>query len=158
MDALLSAALNLKARAAQENAGRAAAYDDGTLRAAEHARELNRLMDVAALEDRLVKGPILVLPLAHTRYQFNPQTLKPLGIHGTVYPTMRLTDDWGSLEVEAGGALVNGDTKVAAVSALGMDAVALRGDGWRLGLKPGWVVKSGSREGDFLVSPVGTSP
>ncbi|BCT93158.1 hypothetical protein LYSHEL_21810 [Lysobacter helvus] len=158
LDQILSTALKLKSLERRTIAARTAQYDDGSLRATEETREQGRLAEIKTLEDRLVDGPVLKLPLARTKYQFNPQTLKPLGVHGTVYPTMRLTDAWGSLEVEDGGALVNGDTKVAFVSAAGIDAVALRGNGWKLVLNPGWKVASGPREGDYQVSPVAEAP
>jgi len=105
---------------------------------------------LAALKAKLVDGPVLTLPLRHSNYQFNPQTLQPLGDLGMIYPTMRLTDDWGVLEVED-GALVNQDAKVATVSAAGMEPSKLKGEGWRLALNKGWVVVPGARKGDVIV-------
>ena len=40
------------------------------------------------------------LPLARSRFQFNPQTLAALDGVGTVYPTLRLADVWGELVVD----------------------------------------------------------
>ena len=60
---------------------------------------------LAALKAKLVDGPVLRLPLGKFGYQFNPQTLQPLGDLGTVYPTMRLTDAWGTIDVENGAFL-----------------------------------------------------
>ena len=101
--------------------GRRPRYDDGTLRRFEVQRDQERQARLAAFKARLVDGPVLTLPLAKSNTQFNPQTLVPLAGLGTVYPTMRLTDDWGSLEVEHGGALVQGAAKQATVSAVGAD-------------------------------------
>ena len=50
----------------------------------------------------------MTLPLVKASYQFNPQTLQPLGVVGTVYPTLKLAADWGVLEVD-GGALLDHD-------------------------------------------------
>lgn len=151
LDELLSEALPL----ALPDAGieeRAARYDDGTLRASEVRRDVDRRARLASLKERLVDGPALILPLKHSNYQFNPQTLIPLEGFGIVYPTMRLTDDWGALEVEHGGALVRSKGEEARVSVKGANQTSSEGDGWRLTLKPGWRVQAGSRAGDLVVT------
>jgi len=115
-------------------------------------RDEERHARLASFKARLVDGPVLVLPLKNSNYQFNPQTLTPLDGYGTIYPTMRLTDDWGALEVENGGALVRDDASKATVLAKGADIAQLKGDGWRLSLNPGWTIQPGARKGDFTVA------
>jgi len=137
---------------------RARRYDDGTLRARETAREHDRQARLADLRARLVDGPVLVLPLAQSNFQFNPQTLVALDGVGTVYPSMRLTDVWGSLEVERGGALVRSTTRLATVPRVGPSADSGNGDGWRLQLKPGWAIVPGQRTGDLTVTHVDSAP
>jgi len=134
-------------------------YDrDGSLGRAEDAREQARAARVAAWRATLVDGPRLVLPLARTSYQFNPQTLATLDGIGTVYPSLRLTDAWGELVVvEGGAALVHADRKRAAVALpanrapLAGEVVA--GEGWTLTLAPGWTLVAGEREGDMTLAP-----
>ena len=94
---------------------------------------------------------MLLLPLRHAAYQFNPQSLTPLGALGTVYPTVRLECDWGVLEVASGGALFDKAMKTAAVSAVGVEPSKAAGEGWRLTLKTGWTVAPSSRKGDMIV-------
>lgn len=129
---------------------RAKAYDDGSLRTSEVKRDKQRRSRLADLKRRLVDGPRLLLPLVRSNYQFNPQTLIPLDPFGTVYPTMRLTDDWGALEVESGGALVGKDMHEASVSAPNQSSL-LTGDGWSLKLKSGWKIEPGNRAGDYVL-------
>ena len=149
-DQLLGSALRLPPPAFDTLKVREMAYDDGSLRASEVKRDHARQARLAALKARLMDGPVLTLPLHHSSYQFNPQTLQPLGDLGTVYPTLRLTDDWGVLEVED-GALVNPHAKVATVSAAGIDASKLKGAGWHLTLNKDWIVVPGTRKGDVVV-------
>ena len=153
-DELLGKALELEAPADGTLEQRTARYDDGTLRASEVRRDEQRRTRLAAFKARLVDGPVLSLPLDHSNYQFNPQTLVPLEGFGTIYPTMRLTDDWGSLEVERDGALVRHTPPIATVSAAGADPSGTSGDGWRLKLNPGWKVQRGERPGDLAVTRV----
>ena len=150
-DALLSSALRLTTSpSAAAVEARAVVYDDGTLRTGEVARDVEKQRHLATLRARFVDGPVLILPLQGASYQFNPQTLQPLGESGTVYPTLRLSADWGVLEVD-GGALLDPRRKVATVTAAGIDRASVRGDGWRLTLKAGWTVDAGTRAGDLIV-------
>ncbi|WP_250627199.1 hypothetical protein [Pinirhizobacter soli] len=153
LDQLLSAALKLPSPAFATLKAREAIYDDGTLRTHEVKREQAKIAHMAALKAKLVDGPVLTLPLKHSNYQFNPQTLQPLGDLGIVYPTMRLTDEWGALDVD-GDALVNQEKKVANVSAAGFDPSKLKGAGWSLTLNKGWIVVPGTRKGDVIVQKV----
>ena len=155
LDQMLAAAMRLPPANLATLSARAAAYDgDGTLRAAEVKRDATMKTQAAASKAKLVDGPVLVLPLKHSNYQFNPQTLRPLGEIGTIYPTMRLVDAWGVLE-EDGGALMAKDGKTVSVSAAGIDPSGLKGAGWTLTLKPGWTVTPGARGGDFTITGPG---
>jgi hypothetical protein len=153
LDELLASALRLPAPALAELAARASSYDDGTLRKRELARDEAKQQRLRALRAKLVEGPVLILPLDKVSYQFNPQTLQPLGDHGTVFPTARLSDAWGVLEVED-GALLDKKMTVARVSAAGLDASKHSGAGWRLTLKDGWTLRRGKRKGDWIVQPI----
>ncbi|HET6432351.1 hypothetical protein [Dyella sp.] len=150
LDQLLGEALRLPPPAFATLKARKAAYDDGTLRTSEVKRDEVRRAHLAELTAKLVDGPVLVLPLDHSSLQFNPQTLVPLGDLGTVYPTLRLDDDWGVLEVD-GDARVDQQAKIATVSAAGIGASDRHGHGWKLTLSPGWVVVPGARKGDLAV-------
>ncbi|HLZ73856.1 hypothetical protein [Phenylobacterium sp.] len=158
---LLQTALKLPDPAPTEAAvaARARLYDDGKLRAVEVAREAARQQRLAGYRAGLVEGPVLDLPLAKANRQFRPSTLVGLDDLGTVYPTLRLTDAWGVLEVTGGsGALLYKGFGRATVSLKGADATHLKGpslvgDGWSLDLKPGWSLRPGPRPGDLTLAP-----
>jgi hypothetical protein len=158
LDDLLQAALKLPEPAASGVRAREGAYEPA-LRPREVARDQARQAHLAELKATLVDGPVLLLPLAqlHASYQFNPQTLQPLGAAGIVYPSMKLSADWGSIEV-AQGALLDKAMTVAAVSAAGVSLAHPQGPGWTLALKPGWHLAAGARPGDFVVTQVPAAP
>jgi hypothetical protein len=151
-DQMLASAMRLPASAPGDVKARAAIYDDGPLRASEVKRDAARQGMLAALKAKLVDAPVLILPLKTASRQFNPQTLQPLGEYGTVFPTLRLVDAWGVLEVDD-GALLDTPLKSARVSAAGIAPSHLEGKGWRLTLTPGWTIAPGDRKGDLVARP-----
>jgi hypothetical protein len=88
--------------------------------------------------------------LAFSGTNFTSRNLQPLGDAGTIYPNMRITDNWGILEVK-NGALLKPDWRSVIVVAP-VNEKNLEGDGWSLELKPGWKLIFGNRKGDFTLS------
>jgi hypothetical protein len=131
---------------------RAQAYDGATLRSAEAEREKKRQRILAVNRAKFVDGPILIIPLHHVNIQFNPQTLQPLEKLGTVYPTMRISADWGVLEVSNGALLKSDWSTVSVVAPTIMGGATPKGDGWTLELKPNWKLVPGGRNGDFALA------
>lgn len=86
--------------------------------------------------------------------EFDPGNLVPLDSSGTVYPHIRVVDDWGVLEVTSRGALLKADfSEVALSQPNDITLPALAGDGWKLKLKPGWSIVPGARKGDLQLRP-----
>jgi hypothetical protein len=157
--ALLAEALHLDLATMPVDAleQRAARYDGATLLAAEKTRETQRERLVARYRKTLVDGPVLVLPLQHMQVQFDPRTLMPLGEAGTVYPSILVRDDWGSIQVDGGGLLASNWTSLTVSAPLdaGTTREKLDGNGWTLHLAPGWQLVPGARSGDYVLRPVG---
>jgi len=138
---------NVTAAAAE----RAKRYGGAALRSAEIEREKKRQEILAINQAKFIDGSVLVIPLHHMNIQFNPRSLQPLGKSGTVYPTMRISADWGVLEVQ-NGALMRPDWGAVTLVAPTETAGTLKGDGWILELKPNWKITPGTRSGDFTLS------
>jgi hypothetical protein len=132
---------------------RATQYDGATLRAAETEKETRRQQIVAGYRARFVDGPVLALQFRHMHVQFNPLNLQPLVDAGTVYPNVRISDDWGVLNAK-NGALIRSDWSAVIVAAPSANTgSSLKGEGWTLELKPGWKIVPGTRKGDFTLTP-----
>jgi hypothetical protein len=130
---------------------RAPTYDGAVLRSVEIEREKKRLEILAFNRAKFLDGSVLVIPLHHTNIQFNPQTLQPLDGAGTVYPTMHIVADWGTLQVQ-NGALLKSDWSAVSVAAPTEMGATLKGDGWTLELKPNWKVIPAERKGDYTLA------
>lgn len=141
---LLSAGANV---VAGDAAAAEARYGGAEIRADEERRAAVARAVAAAWTARLVDGPRLTLPFQSMQIAFNPGTLTALGDAGTVYPTLRVVDVWGILEV-TDGALIDPNWSGATVAAPA-SADAREGPGWTLRLNPGWELGPGDRPGDF---------
>lgn len=130
---------------------RALRYDGAALRVSETERDTQRQQVLAANREKFIDGPVLLLPFQHMKVQFNPSNLQPLGEHGTVYPTIRISDDWGVLEASDGALMKSDWSGVAVVAPKASVGSDLKGEGWTLQLKPGWRLVPGSREGDLVL-------
>jgi len=127
-------------------------YDGEALRAQERAREERHQKVLRDYEARLVDGPLLVIPLRKINVQFDPNEVQPLGEHGTVYPTLRVTDEWGALTASRGALVSAGWTKVSVPAPARLQSTPLEGDGWKLDLNPGWKLEPGTRAGDYTLA------
>jgi hypothetical protein len=156
-DAMLGQALGFVAKPDASGGklaeSRVARYEGNALLAAEAERDAKRQQVLAVNRGKFVDGPVLTLPFRHMNVQFNPQTLQPLGEAGTVYPTIRVTDDWGLIEGK-NGALMKPDWSALVVPApAARSGSSIVGDGWTLELKPGWTIVPGGRAGDYTLAP-----
>ena len=119
-------------------AERAKKYDGTALRAAESEREAKRLEQYAKHEQQYLRGPRIELALTSPKMAFDPRKITPLGEHGSIYGTIKLTDVWGELTATE-GCLVGKNWKRAVVSwDKSVETPPLTGPGWTLTLAPGW--------------------
>jgi len=142
---------NLKAEAEK----RSAKYGGDSLSASENERESRRQKRVEEHRARLVNGPILVLPLTDkVSYGFDPNNVESLDSLGTVYPTLRMSDAWGILEVTRGALMILEGPRVSRIQVPAPADPSKRrveGDGWTLELSEGWTLVPGSRNGDYSI-------
>lgn len=75
------------------------------LRAAETERETRRQQILAGYHARFIDGPLLTMQFRNMHVQFDPRNLQPRGDAGTVYPNLRICDDWGILDAKNGALL-----------------------------------------------------
>lgn len=108
----------------------------------EHESERRHAEQAKQWTATLIKGPVLRLPLIKMRIQFNPSNLFPLPSHGTVYPTLQIADEWGTLKTDSGG-LIDKSWSSVVLPASGQAAVTL---------KSGWSWHPGKRKGDLIAA------
>lgn len=140
---------DLKSHVAQ----RSLVYEGARLWASEKEKDDERRAVIQEYVDKFVNGPRLVLPLANMRMSFNPNELVPIGKHGTVYPTISLTDDWGVLKV-VNGALITSDFKSVIVGVPPDYSKATETTEWKLDSNKGWSIRQND-DGTFRIAKDG---
>jgi hypothetical protein len=121
-------------------------YNSAALRRSEIQRQETHDRQIAEYRKLLVDGPILEIPLKSMSMDFDPNKSVPLEGLGTVYPTIRVRDVWGSIDSSQGALMAANFRKLTV-------PLAARDIGWKLELKPGWKMAPGKRPGDFTIVP-----
>ena len=146
-----SLSIKLPENIKQEAARASVNYDGGALIASETERDNNRRRAIALYRAKLVDGPVLAISLRNMRMQFDPNNLQPFDSLGTVYPDIRIVDDWGILTASKGALMNPTFTRVTVSAPDNTGAQPLQGDGWTLKLNPGWTLSNGERKGDYVL-------
>ncbi len=115
-------------------------YDYENIAKKEKARENGRLEKITKFKTTFLKQPTLKLYFENMNISFDPRNITPLENFGTVYPTMRVTDNWGILSVKNGALLGSNWESVIVSAPTEISDEIVKGDGWTLELKNGWKV------------------
>jgi hypothetical protein len=97
--------------------------------------------------------PVLTINMESPNFSFEPEDIDYLDTLGTLYEKLRVSDNWGKLAVDNGGALLTNDLRMLRVSAKDFQAERnhISGAGWHLTLNEGWrAVPSG--DGSYIIS------
>ena len=133
---------------ATASAGR---YGGAEIRASEQKREQERQQRLAELRQRFVDGPVLVVPGGGSGMSDSRGAVVIPGI-GTVYfGPYRASGNWGTLEAEKGVLNATDGRSRRVAAPVRRDDGTFAGDGWTFKVAPGWVVREGSRQGDYEV-------
>jgi hypothetical protein len=84
--------------------------------------------------------PVVFLELESPYFDFEPEDIRSLDTLGMLYNSMRVSDNWGKLTVDAGGCLVSNNFKYLRITAKGFkeERNRITGEGWHLILNSDW--------------------
>jgi len=109
-------------------------YNGEQIEKEEQQREDNNLKLINEMTLKFIKSPHLEITFERMNVSFNPSLLIPLENYGTVYPTLRITDNWGILTVEDGALLSADWSKVTVTAPEENNNSSVKGKGWTLEL------------------------
>jgi len=126
-------------------------YDGKIIRAEETNRESIRQQQIETYRREFVDQPHLVIRFEQMHLSFDPTNVIPLDDNGNVYPTIRVTDNWGILDVKNGGLLSPRWDRITVSVPANIDGSSITGDGWTLQLNPGYSIAQDSTGNYSLV-------
>jgi hypothetical protein len=148
---LLGGAVPSPATAAVEQ--RALVYGEAALRITETERDVRTQAERARYRKLLVDGPTLtVSDVGKFLYTFDPNEVVTLPGFGTVFPASQISDQWGTLDVQRGGALLGPDRHSFHIAApANVEGPHVTGPGWTLDLAAGWRLVPAEKAGSFTL-------
>jgi len=89
---------------------------------------------------KYTERPVIFLELESPSFSFEPEDIDPVDTVGTIYETLRVSDNWGKLSINKGGCLVSSDLEIVRVPAKNIkrDKNHISGDGWHIILNNNW--------------------
>jgi hypothetical protein len=109
-----------------------------------NSEEEKRLSDIKERIHKLIstftEKPVVFIELESPYFDFEPEEIHSLDTLGTLYNSIRVSDNWGKLTVDKGGCLVSNSFKYLRITAKGYkaDKHRISGDGWHLILNNEW--------------------
>lgn len=104
----------------------------------EGEREQKQIALIKKLKKQFIEDCHLVINLEKMSISYHPGNIMPLDTFGTVYPNLRITDNWGILEVDSCGALVTNWKKVTISAPTQITDTLINGLGWKLKINAPW--------------------
>lgn len=133
-------------------------YDGRLIRAEETNRESIRREQVEIYRREFVTRPHTEIRFERMKLTFDPRNVIPLDDNGNVYPTIRVTDNWGILDVK-NGALMSPRWDMITVSVpTKIDGADVAGDGWTLKLDDRYAIVEDYATGNYILTRKKSGP
>ncbi len=142
LGAILAKAVDIQLPSPIDASKIAEKYGWDKLYAREKGLDHQRQARYLSYTEKFIAGPTIRIPVCEANFQFDPREVRVFPGHGQVYRQMRITDEWGILEVNRNGVLVSEDWTSLTISApadIGKQK-RISGNGWILQLSPGWKI------------------
>jgi hypothetical protein len=119
--------------------------NEETTRAEEKKERVN------AYKRAFIEQPHLEIKLEKMNISFDPRNIVPLEGYGNVYPTMRITDNWGILSVSGGALLGTNWDKVTVSEPLQIAPGSVSGNGWNLEVNKDYTLEKNKSDNNYFL-------
>jgi len=115
-------------------------YDVQAIRAEESELETMINDRTRKIITTFIEKPVVTITLESPNFSYEPEDINFLDSLGTLYEKLRVSDNWGKLTVDDGGALLANDLRTLRISArdIEIERNHIYGAGWHLMLNDGW--------------------
>jgi hypothetical protein len=98
---------------------------------------------------KFIEQPHLEIRFEKVSVSFDPRNIMPIEGFGTVYPTLRVSDNWGILTVSNGALLGANWDKISVSEPTHISKDKVAGDGWAIDLNSGYIVEKDSSDKNY---------
>ena len=102
----------------------------------EKNRELEQQAKLKEYRNKFLNNSVLILQVENPKVAFDPRNLIPMDSLGTVYPTIQIISDFGTLKVNRGGCLFDWKKAIISAEDIKKEESRIVGNGWILDLNP----------------------
>lgn len=127
-------------------------YDGKLIRAEETNRETIRVTQVERYRKEFVDRPHVEIRFVRMQLTFDPRNVIPLDDKGNVYPTIRISDIWGILDVKDGALMSPRWNQIVVSAPTKIDGRDVTGSGWSLRLSPGFSLVEDNATGNYIIT------
>jgi hypothetical protein len=115
-------------------------YDIEAINKEEEKRDADIKESIHSQISIFTEKPVVFLELDSPYFDFEPEDIHSLDTLGTLYNSMRVSDNWGKLTVDKGGCLVSNNLRFIRITAKAFKANKnhISGEGWHLILNDDW--------------------
>jgi hypothetical protein len=117
----------------------------------ETARDEQTKKLIAEYKTRFVEQPHFDIYFEQMNISFDPRNIMPLEDKGSVYPNVRIIDDWGILTAENGALLAPNWDKVSLSLPVSEEGNTIFGDGWTLELSGEYSITIDNTNGNYAL-------
>ncbi|CAN5571002.1 hypothetical protein BH10BAC5_BH10BAC5_13410 [soil metagenome] len=126
-------------------------YNGEKIISEEAAREERTLAQIASYKDKFITQPHLEIRFEMMNVSFDPRNIVPVEDKGTVYPNIRVTDNWGILTVENGALMGANWDRISVSLPLKTEGNLVTGDGWTIEVKEGYSLVKDNLTGNYTL-------
>jgi hypothetical protein len=118
----------------------AVSYDIDAINKEEVIRDAKIKESILNQANIFTEKPVVFIELESPYFDFEPEDIHALDSLGTLYNSIRVSDNWGKLTVEKGGCLVSNNLKFLRITAKSFktEKNKISGEGWHLILNNDW--------------------
>jgi hypothetical protein len=98
---------------------------------------------------KFIEQPHLEIRFEKMSVSFDPRNIMPIEGYGTVYPTLRVSDNWGILTVSNGALLGTNWDKITVCEPTLINKDKVVGNGWTIDLNTGYFVEKNSSDKNY---------
>lgn len=98
---------------------------------------------------KFIEQPHLEIRFEKMSVSFDPRNIMPIEGYGTVYPTLRVSDNWGILTVSDGALLGTNWDKITVSEPTLINKDKVVGNGWTIDLNRGYFIEKNSSDKNY---------